>query len=152
MELKIYKPKQIMYTFGGSSPYKLGEVVEIKYADNITFKYVVHEIQFADLDKIDVTLLDYDIWINEFAGLRDVKLEEVGELLNKIYESEINITIIRWFWDGGIEYNIGDHPVVITNDNNIVSIANLIRDDILSKKLSDEFKEYCFKKYSKNPK
>ena len=43
--------------------------------------------------------------------MKEIKQKDVGLILQKIYDSEINIRI-GWFWDGGIDYGIGHwgHP------------------------------------------
>lgn len=60
-----------------------------------------------------------------------LRKEQVGEVLERLYDSEINARI-DWFWDAGFGANIGDHlngwPEVPSPnvDLNLHSISDLI--------------------------
>jgi hypothetical protein len=50
----------------------------------------------------------------------------VTNILQDIYDSEINITI-SWFWDGGIDIGIGDAINGFKDENNFDTILEAMR-------------------------
>jgi hypothetical protein len=60
----------------------------------------------------------------------------VGEILQKIYDSEIHLSI-GWMWDGGVDYTIGkdlsylsDRQVESTGSGSIDDAVNTIADEV----------------------
>ena len=49
--------------------------------------------------------------------MKEVTTKNIGEILQKIYDSEIHLRI-GWLWDGGFDYSIG------TTSNNIWGMKN----------------------------
>ena len=66
-----------------------------------------------------------------------IKIEQVGSLLQAIYDSEKHLTL-EWMWDGGFEYSFGcmglfdEHPDIIKvlfekiDTSKIEEVASLI--------------------------
>ena len=68
------------------------------------------------------------------------------EILQKIYDSEINLSI-GWMWDGGIEYAIADltyldGEVKNTGTNNIQEAVIIIADDVKDKYPNSSFAKW----------
>ena len=75
---------------------------------------------------------------------------KVGEILQHIYDSEINIEI-SWFWDGGINWKIGDESngFKASNFRDIYDIDTATKD--LCDKIIKIYPNSEFTKWYNNP-
>lgn len=74
--------------------------------------------------------------------MKKVTTKNTGEILQKIYDSEIHLRI-GWLWDGGVDYSIGStsndiwNPkfnkanIKYTNESNMIKALNIIVKDII---------------------
>lgn len=69
-----------------------------------------------------------------------IKKENVGQILQDIYESEINMDI-GWLWDGGVDASIpyGEKDIIEVHGNTIVEALTRLVDEIMSKFPKSEF-------------
>jgi hypothetical protein len=61
-------------------------------------------------------------------SMKNVKLEQVGELLQAIYDTETNFKI-DWSWDGGFDFSFeqyyNEHPLEVKELHKTIDSTNL---------------------------
>lgn len=68
--------------------------------------------------------------------MKTVTLENIGEILQHIYDSEIHLRL-WWLWDGGVDYSFQpfwrfeDNGVTVTGEDKMVRAFEWIIKDIL---------------------
>jgi hypothetical protein len=81
--------------------------------------------------------------------VRSVTTENVGEILQRLYDSEINVQL-GWNWDGGVDYRIGSRspdiwsafessPVQGTGSRDVVAAVQQLVDTILARAPTSAF-------------
>ena len=84
--------------------------------------------------------------------------KDIGEILRRIYKSEINIRI-GWMYDGGLDYSIGtSYNMWFDNPSKIICTGNINIEEaifemacVIAKEFpKSEFTKWFLKKYKKN--
>lgn len=85
--------------------------------------------------------------------LRKVKIEEVGELLDRIYYDELHFAI-WWFWDAGMDFSIKanyekdfEETKVRTSISNIAEVMTQSRDKLIRADNNQSFTKWCNEKF-----
>lgn len=86
--------------------------------------------------------------------MKKIKSEQIGEILQRIYDSEIHLRL-GWFWDGGVDYGLGSISFDVWDDVNRQNIEQTGRDrltDAMEDIVTDLIKRYpnsTFTKWAK---
>lgn len=58
-----------------------------------------------------------------------IKTEQIGEILQRVYDSEIHLRI-GWLWDGGVDFGLGSISFDVWDDVNRQNIESTGKDKI----------------------
>lgn len=137
-QIRCIKDKPHMRGFGRHL--KVGDIIDIK---GTTCTNGMFEVSAPD----ECAFYDYshfELVVHSQSIKPDVYYWQVGQILEKIYESEIHLTI-GWMWDGGVDYKIGADPsylkgeVESTGTSDMGEAIKIIADEVTHRYPDSEF-------------